>query len=121
VLLAEDNAVNQKVASGMLKRLGFQADVAANGLQAVEKCALLRYDVVLMDCHMPEMDGYEAAGELRRREGGARRMAIIALTADARPGTRERCIQAGMDDYLVKPVKLDDLRSVLEKWSHRSA
>jgi signal transduction histidine kinase/ActR/RegA family two-component response regulator len=117
VLLAEDNVVNQKVAAGMLQRLGFGADVAANGREAVEKASRRQYDLVFMDCHMPEMDGYDAAGELRRREGGARRTTIIALTADAREGTRERCINAGMDDYIVKPVRLEDLRQALEKWA----
>jgi two-component system, sensor histidine kinase and response regulator len=117
VLLAEDNVVNQKVAAGMLQRLGFGADVAANGREALEKLSHREYDLVFMDCHMPEMDGYDAAGELRRREGGTRRTTIIALTADAREGTRERCMKAGMDDYIVKPVRLEDLRQALEKWA----
>ncbi len=120
VLLAEDNPVNQKVAAGMLKRLGVQTDVAANGIEATEKCARQTYDVVFMDCQMPEMDGYDAARELRRREGSARRMIIIALTADARAGTRERCLDAGMDDYIVKPIKLEDLRQAIERWSVRT-
>jgi CheY-like chemotaxis protein len=117
VLLAEDNVVNQKVAAGMLQRLGYPTDVASNGREAIEKAALRRYDLVFMDCQMPEMDGYDASVELRRREGGVRRLAIIALTADAREGTRERCIKAGMDDYIVKPVRLDDLRQAIEKWA----
>jgi two-component system sensor histidine kinase/response regulator len=119
VLVAEDNVVNQRVAAGMLKRLGLTADVAGNGIEAVEKCAHSPYDVVFMDCQMPEMDGYDAAAELRRREDAGRRMAIIALTADARSGTRERCLEAGMDDYIVKPVKLDDLRQAIDKWAPR--
>jgi CheY-like chemotaxis protein len=117
VLLAEDNVVNQKVAAGMLQRLGFGADVASNGLEALEKCMRRPYDLVFMDCHMPELDGYDAAEELRRREGGERRTTIIALTADAREGTRERCMKAGMDDYIVKPVRLEDLRQALQKWA----
>jgi len=117
VLLAEDNLVNQKVAAGMLKRLGLQPDVAINGVDALEKCARLPYDVVFMDCQMPEMDGYDAAGELRRREGAGRRTAIIALTTDARSGTRESCIAAGMDDYLVKPIKIEDLRDMIRRWA----
>jgi PAS domain S-box-containing protein len=117
VLLAEDNPDNREVASAMLRRLGFGTDVAADGREAVEKCARGQYDLVLMDCQMPEMDGYDATGELRRREGRGRRVPIIAHTANAREGTRERCLAAGMDDYLVKPVKLDDLRSVLRKWA----
>jgi PAS domain S-box-containing protein len=117
VLLAEDNVVNQKVAAGMLQRLGIASDIAANGKEAVDRWTAKEYDVIFMDCHMPEMDGYDAASELRRREGGVRRTTIIALTADAREGTRERCIQAGMDDYIVKPVKLEDLRQALAKWA----
>ena len=116
-MLAEDNVVNQKVAAGMLQRLGFGADVASNGLEALEKCMRRPYDLVFMDCHMPELDGYDAAEELRRREGGERRTTIIALTADAREGTRERCLKAGMDDYIVKPVRLEDLRQALQKWA----
>jgi PAS domain S-box-containing protein len=117
VLLAEDNLVNQKVAAGMLKRLGLRPDLAINGVEALEKCAVLPYDVVFMDCQMPEMDGYDAAGELRRREGAERHTAIIALTADARAGTRERCLAAGMDDYLVKPIKIENLREMLGRWA----
>jgi PAS domain S-box-containing protein len=121
VLLAEDNLINQKVAAGMLQRLGLRTDVAATGVEAVERCGQLAYDLVFMDCQMPQMDGYRAAMELRRREGSIRRMVIIALTADARSGTRERCIEAGMDDCIVKPVKLEDLRQAIEKWAPRLA
>ena len=117
MLLAEDNVVNQKVAAGMLLRLGFGADVASNGLEALDKCKRWPYDLLFMDWHMPGLDGYDAAGELRRREAGALRTTIIALTADAREGTRERCLKAGMDDYIVKPVRLEDLRQALQKWA----
>jgi two-component system, sensor histidine kinase and response regulator len=116
VLVAEDNAVNQKVAVRMLEKLGVRADVASNGREAMELRQMLPYDLILMDCQMPEMDGYEAAREIRRREGGHRRTAIVAMTAEAMTGTREKCIEAGMDDYIAKPVKLEDLVEALQKW-----
>ena len=117
VLVAEDNIVNQKVATRMLEKLGLRADVAANGREAVEMCELLSYDVVFMDCHMPEMDGYAATREIRRRAGASGRMAIIAMTAEAMEGCRAQCIGAGMDDYIVKPVKLEELLGALRKWA----
>jgi len=116
VLVAEDNAVNQKVAVRMLEKLGLRADLASNGREALAMREMLPYDLILMDCQMPEMDGYEAAREIRRRERGARRTAIVAMTAEAMSGARERCIEAGMDDYIAKPVRLDELVSALQKW-----
>lgn len=117
VLVAEDNVVNQKVATRMLEKLGLRADVAANGREAVDMCQLLPYDVVFMDCHMPEMDGYAATREIRRRQGGSDRIAIIAMTAEAMEGCRDNCIAAGMDDYIAKPVKMDDLVEALRRWA----
>jgi signal transduction histidine kinase/CheY-like chemotaxis protein len=116
VLVAEDNVVNQKVAVRMLERLGLRADVAANGRETVRMFELLPYDLVFMDCQMPEMDGYEAAGEIRRREGPGRRVAIIAMTADAMAGCREQCLEAGMDDFVGKPVAMEALFEALQKW-----
>jgi len=121
VLIAEDNIINQKVTGGMLARLGVRTDVAANGREAVEMMRMLQYDVIFMDCQMPEMNGYEATVEIRRREGAERRVAIIALTADASAGCREACLASGMDDYLPKPVTREMLVEALEKWAPRPA
>ncbi|MCK6546637.1 response regulator [Myxococcota bacterium] len=117
VLLAEDNVVNQKVAMGMLARLGVVVDVVATGRAAVEAVAKGRYDLVLMDCQMPEMDGYEATERIREAEARGLRTPIVALTASAMPGDLERAIAAGMDDYLPKPVSLAVLRSALRRWT----
>jgi signal transduction histidine kinase/DNA-binding response OmpR family regulator len=117
VLVAEDNVVNQKVAVRMLERLGLRADVAANGRETVRMFELLPYDLVFMDCQMPEMDGYEATQEIRRREGPGRHVAIIAMTADAMAGCREQCLEAGMDDYVSKPVAMEALFEALQRWA----
>lgn len=114
-LVAEDNAVNQTVAVRMLARLGVHADVAGNGREAIEMVRMLPYDIVFMDCQMPEMDGYEATAEVRHREGPNRHIPIIALTAEAILGCRERCIAAGMDDFIAKPITLNDLIEVVER------
>jgi CheY-like chemotaxis protein len=116
VLVAEDNAVNQKVAVRMLERLGLRPDVAGNGLEALDLCASIPYDLIFMDCQMPEMDGYMATKIIRSRETSGRRTPIIAMTAEAMHGTRERCLAAGMDDYIAKPVRLDALRTAIEDW-----
>jgi CheY-like chemotaxis protein len=116
VLVVDDNAVNQRVAVRMLERLGLRIDVAANGLEAVRMVTELPYDAVFMDCQMPEMDGYAATLEIRRREKPGERMAIIAMTAEAVGGARERCAAAGMDDYIAKPVKLEDLSRAIQEW-----
>ncbi len=116
VLVVEDNIVNQKITIAMLKSLGFSADAAADGSEAVRMVQALPYDVVLMDCDMPIMDGFEATREIRRRAGAAKRIPIIAVTAHAMKGDRERCIEAGMDDYLAKPVGKEELSRTVEKY-----
>lgn len=116
ILVVDDNAANQKVALRMVERLGYRADVAATGAEAVTMVGRGHYDAVLMDCQMPEMDGYEASRQIRHDERGGRRVPIIAMTADAGSGERERCLEAGMDDYVSKPVKLHVVAAVLERW-----
>jgi len=116
ILVADDNAANLKVAVRMVERLGYRADVAGNGSEALHALDRVPYDAVLMDCQMPEMDGYEATREIRRAERDGRHVPIIAMTASAMAGDRERCLAAGMDDYISKPVKLHIVAAVLERW-----
>ncbi|HXM99737.1 MAG TPA: ATP-binding protein [Candidatus Dormibacteraeota bacterium] len=121
VLVVEDNAVNQAVAVRMLEKLGCRVDVAANGREAIEMVGLLPYDVIFMDCQMPEMDGYEATREIRRREGSSMHHPIVAMTANVMPGDRERCLDAGMDDYISKPMRKTDLKEALKRHLPKNA
>ncbi|MCU0793839.1 MAG: response regulator [Opitutaceae bacterium] len=115
VLLAEDNAVNQKVALHMLSRLGYRADLAANGLEAIAAVERQAYDIILMDVQMPELDGLEATRRIRALGSGTNRPWVIALTANAMSGDREICLEAGMDDYISKPMRAGDLAAALER------
>jgi len=116
VLLVEDNIVNQKLAAHLLRKFGCNVDVAANGVEAVKMWKALAYDAIFMDCQMPEMDGYEATAEIRKAEPDEARIPIVAMTANAMTGDRERCLTAGMDDYLSKPISVVALRAVIAKW-----
>jgi signal transduction histidine kinase/DNA-binding response OmpR family regulator len=116
VLLAEDNIVNQKVAMKMLSTIGCQVDVVANGIEAAAAVKEGDYDIVFMDCQMPELDGYGATREIRSGEAGRMRIPVVAMTANAMQGDREKCIAAGMDDYVSKPVNREELEAVVSKW-----
>ena len=118
VLLVDDNLVNRTIGAKQLSALGFAAKIADGARQGLALIAKDSPDIVLMDCEMPEMDGYEAVAEIRRREGSARHTVVIALTAHATADDRARCLDAGMDDYLSKPVKLDALAAMLDRWRH---
>jgi CheY-like chemotaxis protein len=118
ILVAEDNPINQKVAQAMLKKIGFRADVVANGQEAINALRIIPYDLVLMDCQMPEMDGFEATRSIRR-EGSKvpnPKIPIIAMTAFTMRGDRDKCIQAGMDDFIAKPVQQKELAEMLARW-----
>ncbi len=115
VLLAEDNPVNQRVAKFLLEKLGYRVDIAASGVEVLDRMAERAYDCVLMDCQMPEMDGFAATAEIRKREGDTKHTPVVAMTAHAMQGDRERCIEAGMDEYVTKPISLEGLQQALER------
>jgi len=120
ILVADDNIVNQKIATLLLEKLGLSAQVVDNGSQAVEAVRIRSYPVVLMDCHMPEMDGFEATRAIRRMElSNGKHTPIIAVTALAMAGDRERCIEAGMDDYISKPIDKERLKNKLNQWMNK--
>jgi PAS domain S-box-containing protein len=128
ILIAEDNPVNQRVALRLVEKLGYVADTVSNGTEALMALASATYDLVLMDCQMPELDGFETTRRIRMKEdrpnavpGGPGRLPIIAMTANAMKGDRERCLDAGMDDYVSKPIDLTRLAEALERWTERRA
>jgi signal transduction histidine kinase/DNA-binding response OmpR family regulator len=121
VLITDDNVVNQKIAAKMLEKLGCRVDIAANGQEAINAVVNRSYDVLLMDCEMPEMDGFTATRELRARETeGGRRLPIVAMTANTSAEDRERCLDAGMDDHISKPVQFDELLTAIVKWTQEA-
>jgi len=115
ILLAEDNAVNQKLALRLLSQMGYRADVAANGIEAIQAVERQPYDVILMDVQMPEMDGLEATRAICARWSTGERPRIIAMTANAMQGDREECLAAGMDDYVTKPIRVEELVAALSR------
>jgi CheY-like chemotaxis protein/HPt (histidine-containing phosphotransfer) domain-containing protein len=121
ILLAEDDAANQRIALTMIRKLGYQAEVAATGRDALQALQAVPYDLVLMDCHMPDMDGFETTRRIRDPRSGVanHKVPVIAMTALAMKGDREECLRAGMNDYLSKPIKPQALADVLEKWLAR--
>jgi two-component system sensor histidine kinase/response regulator len=122
ILVVEDNVINQKVAGGQLRLLGYDPDIVASGTAAIEFMRHHRYDLILLDCQMPEMDGYEVASAIRRMENNTRRVPIVAMTAHAAQGERDRCIASGMDDFMTKPVSMQRLGEVLSRWlGHRES
>ena len=114
LLLVEDHNINQRVAMGILKGLGITADIAQNGQEAVQAVSQIHYDIILMDIQMPVMDGYEATHAIRQQEGDTHNV-IIAMTANAMQGDREKCLAAGMDDYISKPIKVEELVACIER------
>jgi CheY-like chemotaxis protein len=116
ILVAEDNAVNQKLVRKLVEKLGYESEVVENGELAVQAAKRGGYSAILMDCMMPVLDGYQATGRIRRFKGPEAAVPVIALTASALKGDREKCLGAGMSDYLTKPLRIDDLRLALERW-----
>ena len=116
ILIAEDYFVNQEVTQDILELMEFSVDVAENGREALEKYEAGSYDAILMDVQMPEMDGYQTTAEIRKKEKDGKRTPIIALTANAMIGDREKCLEAGMDDYLSKPIEATKLEEILKKY-----
>ncbi|MBN1297536.1 response regulator [bacterium] len=122
ILIVEDNAINQRVVTSILQKNNLQSDLVCNGAEALAAITEKQYDLILMDCQMPVLDGYEATRQIRifEKQTGNRRTPVIALTAHAIKGDREKCLAAGMDDYLSKPFTPADLVSIVDKWLRKS-
>jgi CheY-like chemotaxis protein len=116
ILLVEDTIANQKLASVILHKLGYEISIAQDGKQAVNACLTDKFDLILMDCQMPEMDGYEAVSLIKKNKGMNQNTVIIAMTAHAMEGDRDKCLAAGMDDYISKPITIDKLNRVMKQW-----
>jgi CheY-like chemotaxis protein/HPt (histidine-containing phosphotransfer) domain-containing protein len=116
VLVTDDTPVSRQVTKLQIEKLGYDVDTAADGAEAVDAAAHANYDLILMDCHMPVMDGYAATEEIRRREQGGRRTPIVAFTASVASSGRDRCFKAGMDDFIEKPIRSSELIDVLHRW-----
>jgi len=121
ILVVDDSLVNRQVAQKQLERLGYTADAVDGGKSALAAISSASYPVVLLDCEMPDIDGYATTAEIRRRENGHRRTIIIAMTGHVLEGARERCLESGMDEYVAKPVTLATLAAVLETALHQTA
>jgi CheY-like chemotaxis protein/HPt (histidine-containing phosphotransfer) domain-containing protein len=117
VLLADDNPINQKVGVSVLQKLGYRADIAQNGIEVLQSLEQKAYDILFLDVQMPEMDGLETARRIAQRWPAEKRPRIIAMTGNALIGDREKCLEAGMDDYITKPIRIADLQSALERWA----
>jgi len=117
ILLAEDNPINQQLAMILLKKMGYSPDIAANGIEVLDRLHDTHYDIIFMDVQMPEMDGLEATRTIRTRPTGSPTPIIIAMTANTTPLDREQCLASGMNDYLSKPIDLPELTSMLKKWA----
>lgn len=117
VLLVDDNVVNQRLAARLLQKLGCEVAVASSGREALDVLVFQPQDLIIMDCQMPDLDGYQATRQIREIEGTTRRTPIVAMTAYAMRGDRERCLAAGMDDYYSKPVTGDDFIAMIKRWA----
>jgi len=116
ILLADDNRVNQKVAMAFLEKMGYRIEVVSNGIEVLQALDRQFFDLVFLDVHMPEMDGFEAARQIRARWTGDQRPRIVAMTGNTLQGDREACLEAGMDDYMAKPIRVKELERVLSQW-----